>query len=211
MTLRLFDYAPSLNCYKVRLALAQLGFAYERVPVAIFAGASRTPDFLARNPMGAVPVLEFGPGDALPESNAILARLTLGTPLAPADPAGIGRMLRWMFFEQEYVQASIAILRYWALTDKLARNAGKLAEKRALAERVLAALDSGLARAPFLAGDAYSAADIAVFAYVHRAEDAAFALPPAVAAWVERVRATPGFVDDVVPYADDPLSAGELG
>src|SRR5690348_3654559 len=68
----LYSMQRSGNCYKVRLALAQLGIAYRLVEVDILKGDSRTPEFLAKNPNGRVPLLEVAPGRYLPESNAIL-------------------------------------------------------------------------------------------------------------------------------------------
>jgi glutathione S-transferase len=66
--LKLYEYASSGNCYKIRLLLNQLGIAYQRVPIDILAGESRTPEFLARNPVGKIPVLEIQPGQYLTES-----------------------------------------------------------------------------------------------------------------------------------------------
>ena len=68
--MRLYDYPLSGNGYKVRLLLSQLGTQYQYVTVDILAGAARTPEFLARNPLGKVPILELDDGRILPESNA---------------------------------------------------------------------------------------------------------------------------------------------
>ena len=56
--MRLYDYGPSQNCFKVRLLAAHLGVALEIVPVSIFKGEGASPEFLAKNPMGTVPLLE---------------------------------------------------------------------------------------------------------------------------------------------------------
>ncbi len=63
--LTLHDYLPSLNGWKIRVLLGQLGIPYQTKPVAIFAGESRTEDFLAKNPVGAIPVLELEDGRSL--------------------------------------------------------------------------------------------------------------------------------------------------
>jgi glutathione S-transferase len=89
--MRLYDYAGSANAYKVRLLLAQLQIPYERVPVEIFAGESRTPAFLEKNPAGRVPVIELEDGTCLAESSAILWHLARGTELFPADPLSQSR------------------------------------------------------------------------------------------------------------------------
>ena len=75
--LRLFDFHDSGNGYKVRLVLGHLGIPYEYVEVDILAGASRTDEFLRRNPNGRIPVLELEDGRCLAESNAILVYLAV--------------------------------------------------------------------------------------------------------------------------------------
>src|ERR1700741_4866543 len=81
----LYSMGRSGNCYKVRLALAQLGIPYRLVEGDILKGENRPPDFLAKNPSGHVPLLEVAPGRYLPESNAILWYIAGTTPLAPED------------------------------------------------------------------------------------------------------------------------------
>jgi glutathione S-transferase len=90
--LRLYDYAASCNCYKVRLVLAQLGLPYERVPVAIFNGETLTDDYGRINPARTTPVLETEHG-YLPESNAILLYLATGTASRGPVRAGTGGAL----------------------------------------------------------------------------------------------------------------------
>src|ERR1700730_4775196 len=121
--MRLHDYAPSQNCFKVRLLAAHLGLKLDIVPVGIFQGEGATPEFLAKNPMGGVPVLETDTGEYLSESNAILTYLAEGTRYLPRDGMARAQVLRWLMFEQRYVQTSISRLRYWTLTGKLDRFA----------------------------------------------------------------------------------------
>src|SRR5260370_17730540 len=82
----LYSMQRSGNCYKVRLALAQLALEYNLVEIDILKGETRTPDFLAKNPSGHVPLLEAAPGRYLAESGAILWYLAGGPPLGPAHP-----------------------------------------------------------------------------------------------------------------------------
>jgi glutathione S-transferase len=103
--MKLYDYAASANCYKVRLLLAQLGRDYERVPVDIFAGDTLTDEFAAINPARSTPVLEHPAGVFLPESNAILLHLGEDTPFLPDDP----QVFRWLFFEQADVVPPSAV------------------------------------------------------------------------------------------------------
>src|SRR5215471_20693470 len=111
--MRLYDYGPSQNCFKVRLLAAHLGLSLEIVPVAIFKGEGATADFLAKNPMGGVPVLETDSGECLSESNAILTFLAEGTRYLPEGGMARSQVIRWLMFEQRYIQTSISRLRYW--------------------------------------------------------------------------------------------------
>jgi glutathione S-transferase len=209
----LYDYLPSQNGYKVRLLLNHLDRPYRSVLVPIFDGAGQEPDFLGRNPTGAVPVLELEDGRVLAESNAILGYLAEGTQYLPDDAWARAQVHRWMYFEEDYLQNGLASLRHWCLTGKLARRSAEMiAAKRAVSEKTLCLLDRWLAERQFLTDAGYTVADMSVFAYVSRAHEADLPLSayPAVDSWVARVRAQPGFLDTVYPYALDPRSALEL-
>jgi glutathione S-transferase len=195
---KLYDYAASANCYKVRLLLAQLGADYERVSVDIFAGDTLTDDFAAINPARTVPVLEDPPGVFLQESNAILLHVARGTPLLPDDP----QVYRWLFFEQADVVPTMGGLRFRLITGRLAPGDPGAEQRRSGSHEVLALLDRELGRREFLVGDAYSVADIGVYGYVHVAHEAGLDLTPypALRAWLERVAAQPGYMNDLAPY-----------
>jgi glutathione S-transferase len=211
--LKLHDYGPSQNSWKVRTLLSHLRLSYETVPTSIFEGQSHTPAFLEMNPAGAVPVLEVGPGQYIAESNAILCYLAEGTPYLPPGPFARAKVLQWLFFEQDYIQPSIATLRHWTMTGKLARrNADQVQPRRAAAASTLAVLEGHLQSREYLANDSYSIADIAVFAYTHRAEEAGCDLGgyPAFRAWIGRVASRPEGLPPVIPYSVDPHSVKEL-
>lgn len=212
--LRLYDYLPSQNAWKVRLLLSHLGLAYERVPVSIFEGESHTEEYLQKNPAGAVPVLEIEPGRCIAESNAILCYLAEGTPYLPDDRFERAKVMQCLFFEQSYVEPQIGSLRYWTLTGKLAKRSPDIvAGKRAYSLRALAALERALSGSRFLAGERYTIADMAVFAYAALAEDAGLDVAPypAFRAWISRVQAQPGFLEERFPYSIDPHATRELG
>lgn len=212
--LRLYDYLPSQNAWKVRLLLSHLGLPYEQVPISIFEGQSHTEAFLAKNPAGAVPVLEVAPGRFVAESNAILCYLAEGTAYLPDDRLDRAKVMQWLFFEQSYVEPQIGSLRYWTLTGKLARRSAEMiAAKRDYSLRALAALERQLAATAFLAGDRYTIADMAVFAYGALAEEAGVDISsyPAFRAWIARVAAQPGFLAERFPYSIDPHASKELG
>src|SRR2546423_11021219 len=139
--LRLYDYAASANCYKVRLLLAQLGVEYERVPIDIFGGDTLTDEFGAVNPARSTPVLELSPGTFLPESNAILLHLAAGTAFLPRDP----QVYRWLFFEQAYVVPAIGGLRFRLITGRLRPMDPDALRRRSAAHDVLSLLDAELA------------------------------------------------------------------
>lgn len=211
--LTLYDYGPSQNGYKVRLLLSHLERTVATREVRIFDGEGRRAEFLAKNPSGAVPVLELEDGRTLAESNAILCYLAHGTPYRASDPFAEAQQLRWMFWEEDMIQNALASLRHWKQTGKLERRPAEVvSQRRATAEKSLRILDAWLAQREFLTESGYSIADMSVFAYVSRADEAGFALSnyPGVAAWVERVRAQPGFLDRVIPYSVDASSSREL-
>jgi glutathione S-transferase len=194
--LTLYDYLDSGNGYKARLLLAQLGTPYRLVELDIMRGETRTPEFLARNPNGRVPTLELEDGTFLAESNAIIWYLAEGTPFVPADRLGRARALQWMFFEQyshePYVATPRFILRH--LPEDHPRRA-ELPARQAQGRAALGVMEAHLTAHDFLAGD-YSVADIALYAYTHRADEAGIDLAPfpAVRAWLARVAGQPGHV-----------------
>ena len=211
--LTLYDYPASQNAWKVRLLLNHLGLTHRTVRVSIFEGEGRRPGFLALNPSGRVPVLQLEDGRALAESNAILAYLADGTAYLPGEPFARAKVHQWLSFEQEQVESVIGALRHWTLTGKLARRSPELvAAKRAGAANTLRILEAELATRPFIAGDSYTIADMSVFAYASRAEEAGLPLAPFphVRAWIARVEAQPGFLATMHPYSIDPHSANEL-
>lgn len=202
MTPRLYDYAASANCFKVRLLLAQLQLEYERVPIDIFAGETLGDEYAAINPMRTTPVLEPQAGQHLAESNAILAYLGEGTPFMPDDGLERAQVLRWLFFEQADVVPSMGGLRFRLLTGRLDAGSEDARRRRAAAEEVLTVLDEHLDSHAYLVGERYSVADIGVYGYVHVAGEAGLDLGryPRVARWLDRVAEQPHHMNDLEPY-----------
>jgi glutathione S-transferase len=211
--LTLFEYLPSQNAWKVRQLLNHLERPYRTEIISIFEGDGQRPDYLAVNPTGAVPAIRLDDGRVLAESNAILAFLAEGTPYLPADTFGRAKVLQWLSFEGNYVEPAIGTLRHWILTGKAARRPRDLVEsRRAASLKALAILDRELASRLFVAGDAYTIADISLFAYTSRAHEADLPLGDFanVVAWIGRVEAQPGFLSTMYPYSIDPHSGDEL-
>jgi glutathione S-transferase len=196
----LYDHPASANCLKVRVLLRQLGLEYESVTIDLFSGETRRPEHLARNPDGRLPVLELDTGETLPESGAILLYLAEGTRFLPAGGLERARVHQWMFFEQNQVEAGIAVARFMAAVGRVAKAPEVFADRLRQGRRALESLERGLVD-PFVAGSSYTVADIALYGYVHCADDAGADLRdhPRITAWLKRVEATPGFVNDLAP------------
>ncbi len=203
--MRLYDYEASGNCFKVRLLLALLGGEYERVPIDIFAGDTLTPEFGRLNPLRETPVLELDDGNVLTQSNAILWYLAEGSRYLPQTTYERGEAVQWLSFEQERVMSGIGSARFRILTG---RGADVVPGRLALGRTALETLEGRLEGRRWLVGDRCSIADISNYAYTHVAADAGYELAsyPAVSAWLGRVGAEPGFVDDLVPYPDNARS-----
>src|SRR5687767_2981740 len=195
--MHLFDNLDSGNGYKVRLLLAQLVIDYRWTDLDIDAGATRTPEFLARNPNGRVPTLELDDGTHLAESNAILWYLAEGTELVPHDRLGRAQALQWMFFEQyshePYVATPRYIIKHLALDDP---RRLELPERVAKGRAALAVMETHLDTRRFFVAERYSIADIALYAYTHVADEGGHDLAryPHVRAWLTRVAAQPRYV-----------------
>jgi glutathione S-transferase len=192
--LRLYDYLPSGNGYKIRLILTQLGMPFERIELDILKGETRTAEFLRKNPNGRIPVLEIEPGKFLAESAAILSYLAEGTPFLPQGRWERAQVLQWLFFEQYSHEPNIATSRFWLMHGELTEERrAALPQKRTLGYAALGVMEKHLTGRPFFVGDRYSIADIALYAYTHVAHEGGFDLSgfPDVRAWLERVRTQP--------------------
>ena len=193
----LYDYMSSGNGYKVRLLLKQLAIPFRRVELDIMAGATRTPEFLAKNPNGRIPALQTEAGEILAESNAILFYLADGTRLLPTEPLARARVLQWMFFEQYSHEPYIATSRFMLMHGApSAETRARLAEKRPGGLAALGVMEGHLKDQAYFVGARYTIADIALYAYTHVAEEGEFDLAPypAIGAWLARVRAEPDHI-----------------
>ncbi len=194
----LYSDQRSGNSYKVRLALARLGIPFNLVTVDILQGESRTPEFLAKNPSGQIPLLEVASGRYISESNAILWYVAGGTTLAPEERIEKAEALQWMFFEQHSLEPNIGAAYFWLTLIK----GGRDLQQHALDDwmengyRALGVMEMHLARHRFFVDKRFTIADIALYAYTHLADRCDFDLTryPAVRAWLARVAAEPGHV-----------------
>ncbi len=194
----LYSMQRSGNSYKVRMALARLGIPYRRVEVDILQGQSRTPEFLAKNPSGQVPLLEVAPNRHLAESNAILWYVAGGTTLAPEGRIERAEAMQWMFFEQHSLEPNIGAAYFWLCLVKGGRDLQGHALEGWMENgyRALGVMDMHLSKHDYFVDKRFTIADIALYAYTHLAHHCDFELGryPAVRAWLERVGREPGYV-----------------
>ncbi len=182
------------------MALDILHLSYRWHEVDMMGGATRTPEFLAMNPNGRVPLLQIDSKQFLPESNAILAFLADGTHLWPGDRWQRAQVLQWMFFEQYSHEPYIAVARFVHLFAKNNEDP----RLPMLTQRGYAALDvmeQHLRARPYFVGNTLTIADLALFAYTCVAADGGFDLAryAVVSAWLDRCRAVNGVVATPAP------------
>ncbi len=190
---------PSGNCYKVQLQLALQGVRCPTMVLDVLAEPSetRTPEFLAINPNGRVPVMQLVDGTNLAESNAILFYLAAGTPYLPRSPLHAAQTLQWMFFEQYSHEPNIAVLRYlYRWGDLEGQPPGTEDVLRTRGAAALDVMEQHLATNPFFVAGRLTIADVALYAYTHVAPDAGFALDgyPAIREWLQRVSESERFI-----------------
>ena len=190
MTLHIFGDSRSGNCLKVKWTAAKLGLPYDWTEVDVMRGDTRTPDFLALNPAGQVPLAILDDGRILAQSNAIILHLADGSNLIPADAFDRAKMFEWLFWEQYSHEPYIAVARFQRLL--LGKSDDEI-ESRLMqrGEAALARMDLQLAQTPYLVNRTLSLADVALVAYTRVAHEGGFDLSrhPAVKAWVGRVEA----------------------
>lgn len=195
--LKVYGDYRSGNCYKVKLMLHLLGKEYQWIPIDILKGETQSEAFLAKNPNGKIPVLELGDGTCLWESNAILNFLADGSEFLPLEPRLRTQVLQWQFFEQYSHEPYVAVARFIQLYQGMpeARH-DEHARCLALGYKALKVMEKQLERTPYLVGEQYSIADIALYAYTHVAHEGGFSLEafPAIRAWLDRVASHPRHV-----------------
>jgi len=195
--LKIYGDSRSGNCYKIQLLCSEMGVDYDWDEVDIIAGDTRTPQFLAMNSNGKIPLLALPDGRHLPESNAILFYLADGSEFLAGDAYARAEILQWMFFEQYSHEPNIATSRFIIkyLGNPADRQSG-LEEKKIGGYKALEIMEQQLRRHAFIAGDNYNIADIALFAYTHVADEGGFKLDDyaAIREWITTIKGRPNFV-----------------
>lgn len=199
--MRVFQHPASGNCMKVRMLAHVLGLELEYVDVDIFAGEALQEPHVSRNPAGATPVLELPDGSFLAESGAILVWLATGTPLLPEERDARAQVVRWLLFEQNAIEPTIAAARFRLLCGWATPDDPVIVDKVKGAASELKVLDRQLAGRAFVTGDVLTIADIALYAYIHVAGDVGLDLGrrPGVVTWLDRVREETGYRAPLAP------------
>jgi glutathione S-transferase len=191
----LYDYLPSGNGYKVRLTAKHLNIPYRLVQMDIARGATRTPEYLAKNANGRIPLLEVPGRGFLAESHAIISYLAEGSELMPGDAWQRANLWHWLCFEQYHVEPNIGTARFWlnSLGKTPAELGERLSEKLAKGHEALAVLEMGLQGREYLVADRFTLADISLYAYTHVAPEGGVSLEayPAIRAWMLRIASQP--------------------
>ena len=193
--LKVYGMSSSGNCYKVRLLLTQLRREFEWIEVSTLKQETRTPEFLALNPNGKIPLLQLADGRVLPESNAILCYLAEGTRFLPADAWSRAEVLQWLFWEQYSHEPYIATARFIRHFRK-APDDPSLPQKMERGYQALELMERHVSAHEFFVCETYTVADIALYAYTHVADQGGFDLTrfPAIKAWCARVAAQPQYL-----------------
>ncbi len=176
------------NCLKVKWIAQRRGIPFKWIETDAFKRETRTPEFLALNPAGQVPIVVLEDGRVLAQSNAMLLHFGEGTDLIPADAFARAKMYEWLFWEQYSHEPCVAV--------RIARKhyLGKRDDELdpallANGNAALARLELQLKQTPFLVGEALSLADIALVAYTRKADLGGFDLAqyPEVTRWIALV------------------------
>lgn len=187
----------SPNVTKVGIMLEELDLPYEARHVAVFKGEQFTPEFQALNPLGKVPVI-VDPllGRLLAESGAILLWLAERSgALLSTDPADRFEVVQWLMVQMASIGPMFGQLNHFRLLPD-GQEPYAHARYAAQAERLYRLLDERLSRQPWIAGGAYSIADIATFPWAHYLERHGFdpAAYPALLRWRDMIDARPAVI-----------------
>ena len=186
--MKIYGYNGSGNCLKVRFVADYLGLDHDWIETDIMKGESRTEAFLALNPLGQVPVIEFADGRTLNQSNAIMLHLGEGSSLLPADAYERAKVFEWLFYEQHNHEPYIADVRF--AKHYLGKSQAELdPEKIERGYQALAVMERQLCGADYFVGAGLSLADIALVAYTRMAHEGGFELSrfPRVRSWISRI------------------------
>ncbi len=184
--MKIWGDSNSGNCLKVKWVCDRLALPYRWIAVDTMKRETRTPQFLALNGAGQVPVVAFDDGRTLAQSNAIIRYLARDSALIPKDAFAAAKMDEWLFWEQYSHEPYIAVCRFQMVY--LGKPAAELDSDKV--QRGYAALErmaQHLTGSRFLVGEAFSLADVALLAYTRLAHEGGFDLAryPSLLRWIK--------------------------
>ena len=185
------------NCYKIKLTLNLLDIDYQWQSIDLMKGETRTAEFLAKSPQGKLPIIALADGRILAESNAIIGYLAAGSSLIPHDEFDKALMYQWMFYEQYTHEPCIAVARFIQLYQNMPiERQAEYDDLHLKGAQILNLLDNQLMNNPFIIGEQFTLADIALYAYTHVAHEGGFDLSSysGINKWLSRVSAQQGYV-----------------
>jgi glutathione S-transferase len=203
---KLYCFAQSGNAYKVALMLNLCGAKWEPRFVDFFNGETRTPEYRAINEMGEVPVLEHR-GKRLSQSGVILHYLAEHFGKFGGGDDERREILRWILWDNHKLTSYIATLRWMVHLAKV----GEPQVHEFLRGRVkgsLGILDSHLKNQKFAVGEKPTIADLSMCGYLYWPEEfgVSWSDYPRIGAWLERIRALPGWVHPYKLMPGHPLN-----
>jgi glutathione S-transferase len=203
--LTIWGRADSSNVQAVMWCVSELGLPYKRIDAGHRFGVNSTPEFLAMNPNGTVPVLQDGDNPPLWESGAILRYLANrygAAPFWPTDLIARTEVDRWAEWSKINIALGFTAPVFWLVvrTAKAERNPAAITAAVAHLEGKLRLAETQLARNPFLTGDAFTLADIQFGHVLYRYFDIDItrANLPALRGYYDRLTERPAYRDHVM-------------
>jgi glutathione S-transferase len=193
--IRLHRFALSGHCHRVELMLSLLGLPFEAVDVDLKGKEQKTPEFLRKNPLGLVPVIEDR-GAMIPDSNAILVYLAIqydGTGRwYPREAAAAARVQQWLSLAAgplAFGPAAARVIKVFGAPLDWNRAA-------AIAGDLFGHLERHLGNRQFLASEHPTIADVAMYSYTAHVPEGGISLEPypQIRGWLARIEALPGYV-----------------
>ncbi|WP_411821654.1 glutathione S-transferase family protein [Leptospira sp. 'Mane'] len=199
--IKVYGMKISGNCYKVQLICELLKIEYEWIETDGRKNETKSPSFLLKNPNGRVPIIELENGNILRESNAILYYLAEGSIYFGKDKWEEAQILEWMFFEQyshePYIATNRWIIRFLNQKDE---KKERIAENHTKGLHALQIMENHLAKNFWFACNRFTIADLALFAYTHKADQGDYNLSefPSIRNWISRIQS----IADFAPMED---------
>jgi glutathione S-transferase len=193
--MKLYYHPISGHAHRARLFLSLIGADFDIVEVDLAKGEHKSPEYLAKNRFGQVPLLEDD-GEFIADSNAIMAYAAKKfgrTDWLPEDALGAAKVQRWLSVAAGQIAFGPGAARLITIF-----NAGFNAEEViARAHAVLALIEAELDGREWIAADHTTIADLALYSYVARAPEGNVDLSAYanVNTWLARIEAIPGFVE----------------